>query len=307
MNAELTTRILAIVLALFLWTYVRISLNTPETHRTITGVPVRVLTAPGYSWQLRPGDNTVDVYIKGPADVVNNILREDITATADARRLEAARAKRVPVRITLPRGADFAGRLPTVNVKIIPLERKAFPVTIVFTAVPPAGTMLGDYILDPTMVNVEGSREALAQVNQVMVRLDPADALKAEREFIPRAVNAEGERVPGVLVLASTVRVSMASLTGTHLSRQVAVRPPELLNMPKGRTVSIVEVSPDVVTISGAPATLDALQGYLACASLDVHDVEQDTTRTVRVDVPEGLTITGPKTVRVNLTVSDTR
>lgn len=307
MNAETTTRILAIILAVFLWAYVHLTQNAPEINRTIADVPVKVTTPAGYSWELKPGDNTVDVYIKGPADVVNSILREDIHATVDATISKPHTETRLPVRVTLPRGAHFAGRLPTVTVTTVPLARKSFPVAIAFTALPAAGTVVGDYLVDPSLVTVEGPQELLEQINQVVVRLDPTELLTTERDFVPRAVNAEGERVSGVVVLSSTIKVSMGSLTTPNRSRQLAVRPPDLTGQPHGRRIAIAEINPDVVTISGDPSALDQLKGYLECESLSVHDVEEDTIRTVRLRVPDGLTVAGAKSIRVHLTVSRTR
>ncbi len=45
-NSELTTRILAIALALFLWAYVRMLHETPDVQRVMQNVPVTLQGKP---------------------------------------------------------------------------------------------------------------------------------------------------------------------------------------------------------------------------------------------------------------------
>ncbi len=295
-NPELSIRILAIALALFTWAYVRVTHG--DATRVLPSIPIKVEVAPGMNAALH--DYTLAIMVKGPSDLVNNIVREDVIATVDARNIDQKETRQLPVNVKLPPGVELAQNI-LVSVTVTPLKRIKMPVTASFIVAPNPGASIGDFNIKPTEVEVEGSVEALAKVKYLTVRLNPNIALVTERALNIYATNQEGERVDGVTVQTPTALVSMASLTGDKNTRQVAVRLPELKNPQTAYLVNVKSMTPDQVTVSGDPAALDRLEGYLSTESIDVRTVTQDVSRTVRLQVPPGVTVVGDSEIRVNL------
>lgn len=296
------TMIIALALALFLWAYVRIVHETPETARILRNVPVRTegKLASGLAYRLLDDNRAVDLQIKGPAERVNNILRDEVVLYVNLSGITHAQTAVLQPRATLPVGVR-ATQLPKISLLVFPTKLQTLPVMISFIAAPPPGTTVGEYVISPATVTIDGSREALKQVKYVSIRLDPTQPLTAERDFIPQAVDAEGKEVDGVRVLTATVKVRMSSLTGQQVTRQVAVAQPELTNQPHGYVVRVVRLRPEEVTLTGDRALLDRQPAYVATEKIDVHKITKDTTVTVPLQVPRGLSVVEGTTVRVDV------
>ena len=131
-SSELTTRILAIVLALFLWAYVRVQHDTPDVQRVLQNVPVTLQGKPpaGLAPQLREEDRTITVQIKGQADRVNNVLVNDVTAKVEVSSIHKPGTEHLPVTIDLPHGVQLAQSPQDVTVITRTLTQKDFPVTV---------------------------------------------------------------------------------------------------------------------------------------------------------------------------------
>lgn len=297
-----STLILAIALALFLWAYVRISHQTPEVTRIMRNVPVRPegKIASGLAYRLFDESRTVDLQLKGVAERVNNLSRDDMMAYIDVSTLTRSQTAILKPRVPLPHGVRLVNA-PKVTLQVFPSRLQSYPVTISYIAQPPPGTTVGEYTTEPSTVTVEGSREALQRVRYVVVRLNPNQLSAAEHDYIPLAIDTEGKEVDGVHALTPTVKVSMASLTGQQTTRQVAVGQPALRNQPRGYTVRVVRIRPEQVTVSGERAQLDLLPAYITTEPIDVHGVHHDTTVTVRLRIPSGVTVVDDPTVRVDL------
>jgi YbbR domain-containing protein len=308
-NIDRTTMIIAVVFAIFLWAYVHLAQATPEISRVIRDVPVQVVgkVPSGFSCALHDADQTIDIDIKGPPERVNNVLQKDVTARVDVtgiavRANAVAKTTRKP-QIFLPKGVKLA-RESVVTLLSYPLRQETYPVSVAFVTQPPPGTTVGAYQLVPPRVTLEGTRDALAQVKYVTVRVDPNQPVTEEWGSVPQPVDADGEQVGDVRVLTSTVQVRMATLTGQQPTRLVAVREPLLKNMPRGYLVRVAgSPRPAAVTLGGPGAALDYLQGFVETEVLDVHAIRKDTTVTVRLRVPDGLTVVEGTTVRVDLQV----
>jgi len=303
-NSELTTRILAIALALFLWAYVRMLHDMPEFQRVIPRVPVTLQGKPptGLAPQLREEDRTIAVQIKGPADRVNNVLVDGVTAKVEISTIHKPGTDHLPVTIDLPRGVQLAQAPQDVTVITRALIQKDFPVTISFIASPPPGSTVGEYLIEPSTVTVEGLVGIIDKVKYVAVFVDPNEPMTDKKLLVPHARDDDGNLVEDVRVLKSAVTISMSSLTGQQVTRQVAIRDPELRNQPRNYTVTVAKVTPDIVTLSGEFALLNK-QAILETEPLDVHNLKHDSTVTARIRVPPGLTVVGKPDVRVDLRV----
>ena len=294
------TLILAVVLALFLWAYVRVAQEIHIT-RIIRDVKIQMSGQnASLAYTLTPQDR-IDVAIKGPADLVNNISRDEIEARIDVTGITTDGKVSVPVQVQTPRGVSLVTKVPNITVSTDTLKQKMFPLKVAFLTIPPAGATVGEYLVEPAIVAVQGTPEVLQQVARVIVLIDPNETFEPGNTYLPRAVNASGERVVDASVLQSSVKVRMASLTGELVTRTVAVRPPKPVNPAPGYVVSVSKIFPDVVTLSGAASTLDRQPAYLETGPIDIHTVTRDTTLTIRLHVPVGLKIVEGSEVNVDL------
>jgi YbbR domain-containing protein len=304
-KTEFTTLIIAVILSLFFWAYFRLSRGGVEETFVVSDVPVRVTQVAGIVPQVDGGSATVEVTVKGPVSALRKVGRDSIIARLQTDVLQVGETKRLPVIVEakdLP-GVTFTAQPSTVKVHAAPLRLQQFAVDVSFIASPPPGASVGDYIVSPTKVMVEGTDEVLGRVKYVTVSVDPNLPLTVPVTLVPQPVDADGERVEGTTVKDSTVSVAIASLTGEHATRQLAVRAPALSAGPVGLSVRVVAVKPDVVTVIGPTKALDRLGGYIETEPLDVGSVRKDITRTLHLKLPPGLAVVEGADVRVSLEV----
>jgi YbbR domain-containing protein len=297
--------ILALVLALFLWMYVRLVYGGPDTTRMMV-VPITLKGTPpaGFDMQLHPDSTRVRVSVKGPENVLKELLPQDIRASVDVAHVNTAKSS-VPVEVSIERPNDVTARpLSKATLIVTRLLQETMPVQVSFVVAPPAGTTVGSYIVEPREVTVEArSQQELDAIKYITVAVDPTTPFTAPRLLEPRAVSEDDRLSARVRVLTSTVEVRAASLTGAQTTRRVAVRLPELQHLPGGYDVMVKSVQPDEVTLSGDPAVLARQPAYLETEPQDVRTLRRDETRSARLKVPEGLRVVEGAEVRVDLQV----
>lgn len=306
-RGNLPTKLLALGLAVFLWFFVRLSQETPETFRVLQNVPVQMKGKPasGFDVKLHYEDESVDLELRGPAERINSLQRNDVSVFVDVQGITDQKISVKPT-VVLPAGVRLV-REPTVTIQSYPLLQKTFPVSVAFITNPPPGTIVGEYSLDPPSVVVEGNQVALSQVKYVNVRLDPMERFASTRELVPRTVDASGERVPDVKVLTPTIHISMASVTGQETTRQIAIAEPVLLNLPHGYMARVKRIHPDVVTISGENDLIDQLHGFIQTDACNLAKVTSNTTLKTNLHIPQGLTVAERPVIQIDIEVHPIR
>jgi YbbR domain-containing protein len=299
---DLTTWLLAMALAIFLWGYARMSQEAREITRPLRAVPVTMVgkAAAGIAPRLHYKDHALNLNITGPSELVTGIQVSDVKIEAVVDSITGP--KMVKARVVLPDGVRLVGRPPRVRIQTVQLEQANYRVRVAFITAPPPGTTVGDYLIEPTTVTVEGPEAALERVKYVTVAIDPTESFTA-RDRVPQPVDASGQLVEGVQVLASTVQVRTKSLTGLQITRVIAVKEPTLTSPPRQLSVRVARRTPEEVTVVGEAALLERLGGYLPTDPIDVRTIRKDTTRTVHLRVPPGLNVVGGTEVRVDLVV----
>ncbi len=304
MSSERATLILAIGIALFLWVYVRVVQESPELTRTFREVPVIMDGSPaaGLEARLHEKSRTVDITVRGQKERVDGLSAGEIKVRTDVSGISDTNTHYAPVKVSLPDGVKLAGNPPTVTVIVTALVRQTFPVQVSFITAPPTGTTIGEYVLEPETVTVDGTKAALEGVHAVILPVDPSEPMSHAQEIPPRPVGDDGERVSDVRVLTPTVRVRMSSFTGLPPTRPMAVHPPVLLDVPPHLMIT-PHLRPDAVTVHGDPALFNGLPAYLECTPLSVAGIRQSRTVTAHLKVPHGLTVVEGATVHLDLDV----
>ena len=104
-NIDRPTLILAFVLAIFLWVYVRVSQETPTESRVIYGIPVVMEgKVPGIKTSLHPDTRTVNLTITGRPKAVYSVSPDRIKAKVDVSGIQTVSDKPHlrPTVVTLP-------------------------------------------------------------------------------------------------------------------------------------------------------------------------------------------------------------
>jgi YbbR domain-containing protein len=258
----------------------------------------------------KPADTVITNQLKdieqirylAPADAPR-LTGDDFKATVDLANAKAdgeAASYRVTVTAVDPRVTILDFRPRSIQVVLDVLASKTLEVTV-DTGTPPAGLEIGEVTVDPPQVLVAGPSGAVNRVAQVkVVAAIDSSGIDIDRDFQPRAVDADGEVVQGVELAPPTVHVTIPVYTNKE-SRTVPVNPLVTGNPAAGFRIAAVAVDPLVVAVEGDGEQLADL------AAADTMPVSiAGATRTISTEValalPAGVTSSTPA-VQVVVTI----
>ena len=208
--------LISFILAVFLWGYAKIEVMPNERTRIITNVPVILTNSSpdGYSTHLVNDSRHVDIRVRGPIDLVNSITVDDLKVNVNIDGITDHETKMMlsGKNIEIPEGLTIV-RYPMITLNTLKLEQRIMPVVVSFISEPPPGTVVGQYVIEPNEVTVEGAKKAVDKLAFVQVRIDPNKKLENETSLKVYAVDNDGDQLTDLRVLTPTVNVKMVTLT----------------------------------------------------------------------------------------------
>jgi YbbR domain-containing protein len=295
-------RLGAILLATVLYTGLVLGQNV----RTWTGsIPVDALRPPANATVISEIPPVTTVRYRAALDV-GVLSPNSFNASVDLSRVDAQPGGppvTVPVNlIALQPGVTIVDYEPReVQVQLDPVEARQLAVAVTLGSVP-EGVNVGPAQVDPTAVTVRGGYSRVNSVSQVVARVSiDASALNVDRDIELVAVDGNGNEVPSVEIDPERVRVRIA------VARELANRSlpvvPMLTGQPAfGYRISAITVEPLVVTVSGEAATVARLDSA-PTLPISVEGRTTDLAATVGLDLPAGVSVSGPDQVQVMLTI----
>jgi YbbR domain-containing protein len=189
----------------------------------------------------------------------------------------------------------------SVRVDLDRLASNVVPVTIVITANPPPGILIGAQSASPSTVTAVGPQhEMKGLVARVNVDLSGQRSnFQAVLSLYP--YNAHGERLADVELSKDSVTVSI-TLSSSITSRVVAVRPTITGRVSSGYVLSGVTYAPQTVTITGPQDLLNTIDS-VGTSPISINGLTVSTSETVAAQTPAGVSVaSGPITVTVLVT-----
>ena len=218
-NADKITLILSFICAVLLWSYAKTVAAPYEKTREISDVPVILIgdSPPGYNCTLHPKSRQVSFFVRGPRDLVDSLTQEEVSIKVSRDNITKNSVITLDrSNINLPDGLNVL-RYPKVTLLLEKLTQRTMPVSVSFITQPPPGVVVGQYVVTPSEVIIEGPEKAVASVAFLQVRLDPNKQLEGETQLTLHAVDDIGNQVTDVTIHKSAVIVKMVSLANNVL------------------------------------------------------------------------------------------
>lgn len=287
----------AVVLATLLYSGLVLSQNV----RTFAGpVPIEPIRQPPGAALLNELPVVTQVRYRAPLDVI--VSPETFRATADLSRIEArpgGQPVSVPVTVVaLDRGVEVVGHEPNlIQVHLDPVQSRTMTVQDDKGTVPD-GLTLGPAQIEPQSVTVRGPSSRVAAIRSVIARVSiDASALNVDREVDLTAVDEQGNVVTNVDIEPPRARVRIA-VAEQLANRTLPVVPQFTGALPNGLRLDEIEVDPPTVSVSGDEALIVLLDSA-PTQPIELVGRTRDFEVDVPLDLPEGVTVTGPPQVRV--------
>ena len=309
MNQTNGLKILAMVISIILWAYVRVT-QGGVTQNTITQLELRVpLETKGGGSNLIPFEksaDTITLVLRGDSEVVTELREGLVRAYVDLEGM-AAGSNWPEVQVLVPAGVQILSKDPSsVNVHLSPLMVKEVPIKIATAGAPKKGFKVGTPIFSPNIVKLEGPEELVGQVNVVM-GVVPVDGLGETIALTVNNLVPLNENETAVMGTDSALRLAVREVRVTipiEQEQTLETLPVALKNVKVEKQSGYeyeLDVSPEFVQVS-TTLTADQLPESL---QVKPYTFKPKGPRVQEVDVElnpgEGLTLVGGSRVTLTL------
>ena len=298
---NITLHVLAILLSIVLWSYVKTADFTarPETSVTWDSIPLEVRDIPSGLVLTNELPTTVSVVLRGSDSVVDQVLKENLLAYVSLSGANEGVGQyavkvihpqglaatptpaRVEVRLERELTADF-------DLRIDGLERD--DLSYYLTATP-----------SPNFVKVTGLRSQFERVQQAQVVINQASIRESGRLRLPvRLLDARGQEVTGLLIEPGVVDVDVVRLPGKLLP----VVPDFSGQLPEGYTLQERRIEPEAVYVYGTEEVLAGLE-QIVTEPISLEEITADTTLSVQLVVPSQAVGSSVDQVQVQLILAE--
>ena len=281
-------KLVSVAFAVMLWYVVASQQSAVERGLRI---PLELTNLPANLEMVEPPQESVDVRVRGAADLLGRLGPGDLVATID---LSSAQPGRrlfhiAPERVRAPFAVEVAQVSPqSVPIRFEPSATRVVQVHPSVEGDPAPGFIVGDVVAEPKSVEVVGPESALRRVDEAITEpLWVGGARSAVKQTVLLGVAEPGVRVKTTRNAVITVAVVPAP--EARILENVPVR---VRNLAQGLTA---KVSPPVVRVRvrGTKAVVDKLRDASVMAYVDLSGISEgeyglpvrlEQTRDVGVD-----------------------
>ena len=311
MKNKILRVLLSAVIAIALWAYV-VTVVSPNSDAKIQNIPVTlqgelmlhdrslmIAYADAYLKELQLEGNRVDL---------NKLSSSNVGIQVDVSNIAAAGTYSLPYTITYPGDVSQSavnarsGEPGLITVTVVDRLSKEIPIEIQYE-----GTVAENFMadkenktLDRTNLRIAGPKDVVEKITAAMITVD----LEGKSESISQSFeivlcDAEGAVVEDALITTDVTEVNLTL-------RIVRVKQIELtLNVVPGggATAENTQITLDTssIWISGSDALLEGIES-LELGTVELGEIESDTTQTFPIKLPEGITCeTGVTEVAVEI------
>ncbi len=300
-------KVLATVLAVVLWTYVRLTVGG-VTKEVISQLVLQIpLETRGSGSSLVPYEksaDTITITLRGEEAVVSSLREGLVTAYVDVGDMVSG-SHWPEVQVLVPQGVQIMAVEPrSVNVKLSPPMFKEVAVMVESTGEPTAGFKVGKPTFSPKAIRLQGPEALLGQVERVtcLVPVDGLDETFTLTLHNLTLVNGNGNAVMG---LDSSIRMTPRQINATipiQAAETVHTLPVTLDNVrvdqKEGYTYSL-EIEPQFVQVRALGE--QKLPAGLSTESVRFSASDEVQEREVGFTSVKGLTPVGSSRVKIRL------
>jgi YbbR domain-containing protein len=294
--------LLALILAVLVWVVAERQAN-PSTEKTFPdSIPVTLQNLPAGMVTYDESADEVRVTVNTPDIVWNEIDPRQVTAWIDLSG-QTSGTLDLPINVFVPdRAAPVVKIEPAfVRLKLEPLAEAQLPVSINVSSEPALGFAASPIETTPATVTVRGPASFVRTMAAATGQLSMQDA----RNTISRTItltprDRDGQTVPYVSLMPSST-LAVVRLQPLGGFRDLAVKIDLRGTVAPGYLTTNVSVDPQVVTVFGSSAALEALPGFISTEPVSVTDATADINSRVRLVLPPGVSYLGDPTVQVEV------
>ncbi|MGI6358962.1 MAG: YbbR-like domain-containing protein [Bacillota bacterium] len=292
-----TSHILAALLAILLWSYVKTANLAPpaEVSKAFADVALEVRNVASHLQVVNELPKTVTVTVRGLPGETEAVTKESLAAYLDLSTAKAGKGQYV-VSLVVPAGFSATSSPPRVEVQLEQL-----------LSVDVSLQVLGDQVihnqqllvaeLPVSFVRVTGIQSRAERVREAFVQTNWQQVQDGAKLSLPVMLrDVAGQEIGGLQVTPAAVEVTLHRYSGKQLPIVVASEgelPPEW------QSVEFTH-EPLQVTVYGPSELLDQLDA-ISTTAIDLSQLTEDTEQTLPLLFPEGVMAPSVEQVQVKV------
>jgi YbbR domain-containing protein len=176
------------------------------------------------------------------------------------------------------------------TVRIEKKTSKMVPIRVRVDGSAKEGFIASDVTSTPSETEVNGPESIISAISEAVAPIK----LDGESESFTRsadlfAYTAAGDQIKNLIFNPSTVQLKI-TVSAASEPRSVGIRVRLSGKIAAGFAVGSISTDPQIVTVSGSESLLASTK-YLETQNVDITGLSQDKTFTIKLDVPNGLTV----------------
>lgn len=311
LSNNLGLKLLSVLLALFLWSYVITSSPSITREKTISALDINVigqtvLSARGLSLLTDVG-NLVDatVRIKMPQSAYALVSAENVRVELDLSSIRSTGKQSVRLRGTSSYGSVVNVWPEYVDLEIENQDQRYVPVNALISGKTDPNTWYSVSRLNPSQITVTGPASVVQQISSALVRPDVTGRTETHNRA-EKFVLLDGQGNEITTALSPTTSVSMTVEIYPMKALPVVADSMEAISgtVPEGYEISNVLISPATLNVAGDQTLLDGLTS-LSVEPVDVADHTKTFTAITNVNTLKGVRNISSEEVSVTVEISE--
>jgi YbbR domain-containing protein len=300
--SNLPLALLALLLAVLTWITASEEADPTRTDRFLQVIPVEVNGLPEGMVIVSELDAWVQVTVRAPESVWDALSADDFSASIDLTGLApgiyhapvivAISEQRCPSEVVLVEPQS-------VTVELQQRMERTVPVHIQVEGEPALAYLAQTMIVTPTAVTISGPSAYVGRVVEVGAETSIQGATTSLEEVLAlQPLDAGGQPIPYIAVTPAIAQVRVPIKLKEDY-RTLTVKPIREGLIAYGYTITGFSVDPESVTVSGVPAVIAALPGFIETEPVSVEGAQDDVIVHPSLNPPAGVALVPGQQVTV--------
>ena len=306
-------KLLALVFAILLWSYVVTTNPSITRNKTITGLNAYIngqATLNAYRLALteNPGSalNGITVTLEVPQSEYAFASQDNVQVSLDLTSVRASGTQDVPLRATSSYGKVISIIPDRVTLSFESLDSRSVPVNVTITGTD-EDKWYSKNRINPQQLNISGAASVVQRISSASVTIDATDRSQSYTSAEPYVLyDSDGNIIDQTMLdcSASSITVGLDIYPTRELA--VSANAEDVLTgqLAEGYVVESISIQPETVVVAAEAELLDSL-GALLVEPINVDGVSQSFSRRVALSKLADIKYTSVEQVYVSVQIAE--
>lgn len=290
-NSDTKLKILSVLLAIFMWTFVINSTN-PTVNKTFRNIPVVIknqdgLEKSGYVIIDNDQTYTTNIKLKGTREKLVGLKSTNIYASIDIANLSEG-VQSLEIKVDTPSGINVEELEPEdIALNIQKVIEKTLPVNPVINDKIKDGRIADVNEITPANITVKGPASLINKVDRAEVRIDDMSLLDGKIHNVPiKVLDRSGKVIEDINISHDDINISFI----VYETKKVPIKVATTGFIDSNYMEISREVSPDTIVIKGKESLIRDVE-EINTKPININRLRGTVSGEVKLDLPEGIEV----------------